>query len=115
MLKTLQAYNERKTLDSKNVFLDRLVKANPDVFMEAMNMFTDGVREIFMEGAEKNGWLESYGIEIDKEKDKEKAKEIAKKMLLDGESIEKIAHWTDLPIETIKSIANELENTPAPL
>jgi hypothetical protein len=112
MLKTLQAYNERKTLDSKNVFLDRLVKANPDVFMEAMNMFTDGVREIFMEGAEKNGWLESRDIEKAKETAKEKAQEIAKKMLLRGLPAEDVAEDTDLPIETIKSIANELENSP---
>ena len=100
MLKTLQFYKERKPLDDKNVFLDRLVKANPDAFMEAMNMFTEGVREIFMEGADKYGWLDArYN-----DREIEKAKVIAKKMLLDGESVEKIAHWTELPVETIMTL-----------
>jgi len=34
-----------------------LIKANPDAFMEAMNM-SEAVKEIFLEGAARYGWLD---------------------------------------------------------
>jgi hypothetical protein len=105
MQKTLKLYKERKPLDDKNVFLDRIVKANPNAFKEAMNMFTEGVREIFMEGAEQYGWLDNRTTQ-----DKMK---IAKKLLLRGLSIEDVAEDTELPVEKVTSIANQLKEIPA--
>jgi len=95
MLKTLQSYKECKSLNDKNVFLDRLVKANPNAYMEAINMWSDDIKEIFLEGAEKYGWLE------DKFVDK---KQIAKKFLLLGVSVEKVAEATELPVETVMDL-----------
>jgi len=109
MLKTLQSYKERKPLDDKNIFLDRLVKANANAFMEAMNMFTEGVRDIFLEGAERYGWLS----ERDTNLKIENAKEIAKKMLEFGDTPEKVARATELPLDTVLAIANQLEKIPA--
>jgi len=120
MLKTLQSYKERKPLDDKNVFLDRLVKANPKAFKEAMNMtegvmkiflegaeeypkafkeamnVTEGVMKISLEGAEEYGWLNDRDIEI--------AKRFAKKSLIRGRPIEEVAEDTGLPLETVRSL-----------
>ena len=46
MLDTLKSYKERKPLDEKNVYLDRLIKANHDVFMEAMSMSAALIDEV---------------------------------------------------------------------
>ena len=108
MQKTLETYKERKPLDDKNVFLDRLIKANPDAFMEAMNMFTDGVRDIFLEGADRYGWLANRDSNLEIEK----AKKIAKKMLMLGDSPEKVTEATELPFETVTSIVNQLKKIP---
>ena len=59
---------------------------------------SEAVKEIFLETAEENGWLD------DKFVDKRK---IAKDMLLDGESIEKVARWTRLPISTVEMLLQE--------
>ena len=108
MAKTLQSYRERKPLDDKNVFLDRLVKANPKAFNEAMNMFTEGVREIFMEGAEEYGWLDARL----NDRLEEERKTMAKKMLLRGISIEDVVEYTGLPVEAVILISNESEKIP---
>lgn len=108
MYKTMQAYKERKPLDDKNVFLDRIVKANPNAFMEAMNMFTEGVRDIFLEGADRYGWLNDR----DSNQKLEKAKEIAKKMLKRGDSPSEVADITGLPIDIIIEISNQMQNLP---
>ena len=49
MLKTLLSFKERKPLDEKNVYLDRLIKANRDVFKEAMNM-SGTIKKVILEG-----------------------------------------------------------------
>ena len=95
MLKTLQLYKERKPLSEKDVFLDRLLKANPGAFEEAMDM-SEAVKEIFLEGAEKNGWLV--------ERDIENLKAIAKRMLLRGYSAEEVAETTELAISVVKNL-----------
>jgi hypothetical protein len=100
----LETYKERKPLDDKNVFLDRLIKANPNAFMEAMNMFTDGVKDIFLEGAERYGWLDNHEMG--------KVKKIAQKMLMRGQSIEEVSETTELPTDTVLSIANQLKRIP---
>jgi len=86
-------------LDKKNVYLDRVIKANPNAFKEAINM-TEAVKEIFLEGAEKYGWLNDK-YEQNKIQDR---KETAKKMLMRGYSVEDAAEIVDLPIETVMSL-----------
>ena len=106
VLKTLTSFKDYKPLeDSGNVFLDRLARANPNAFEEAIHMFSEDTREIIMRAMEKGGWL--VHVEI------EKAKKIAKKLLLLGDSVEKVAEATELPIDTVLLVANELENLSA--
>ena len=102
--KTMQAYKERKPLNDKNVFLDRIIKANPSAFEEALSMFTENTRDIIMEAIEKNGWLDNREIK--------KAKQMAQKMLVYGDSPQKVADITGLTIDTIAEIANQMQKLP---
>lgn len=92
MLSTLESYQKYRHLDDKNVFLDRLIRANLSAFKEAMEM-SEAVKEIFLETAEEKGWLEAR-FESDR-------KTIAKKLLLFGVTAEKVAEATELPMETV--------------
>lgn len=95
MLDTLQAYEEQKFLNERNVYLDRLVRANLVAFKEAIKMnesINMTFHEILLEAAEENGWLNDKFVE---------RKKIAKKLLLLGDSVEKVAEATELPIETV--------------
>ena len=53
---TAEAYKGLKAFDSKNVYMDRLIKANHDSFKEATEM-GEAARELFLEVAEEQGWL----------------------------------------------------------
>jgi len=96
ILKTLQCYKEQKPLNIRNVFLDRLLNANREIFKEAMYM-SETVMEIFLEGAKKHGWLNEHYATLENEK----AKKIAKRMLMLGDSPEKVSSATELPIDTV--------------
>ena len=99
MLKTLQFYKEYKLLDDRNVYLDRLVRANTHAFREVLNM-SEAVKEIFLESAEKYGWLnDRFNDRLSMEK-----KHIAKKLLSLGNSVEKVAEATELPVDTVESL-----------
>ena len=100
MLSIIHSYNEQKPLNEKNVYLDRLGRANHDAFLEAMNMMTEGLKDLILEGAEKYGWLD----DIIKQAGEKSRAEMAKKMLLDGEPIEKVARWTELSIESVAAL-----------
>ena len=64
---------------------------------------------IILETAEENGLLDDrYNS-----REFEKAKKIAKKMLMFGDSPQKIVEITDLPLDVVMSIANQLEEIPA--
>ena len=104
MYKTMKTYKELKPFDDKNVFLDRVVKANPSAFKEAMNMFTEGVRDIFMEGAEQHGWLDSR----DNVKILEERKRLAQKLLARGDSPSEVAEVADLPVDAVIEMANNM-------
>jgi len=108
MQKTLVSYTARKSFDDKNVFLDRLIKANPDALEEAISMFTDDVKEIFLRGAEKHGWLDNW---LDN-RDAEKIKAIAEKLLMRGLSVEDVAEDTGLSVDTIIPLSNQLKKIP---
>jgi len=62
-------------------------------------MFTEGVREIFMEGADRYGWLDN--------RLKKGKMEIARKLLARGDSPNEVADVTDLPIDTVIEISNQ--------
>jgi len=99
MLSTLESYHEFRPLDDKNVYLDRLIRANLAVFKEAMKM-SEAVKEIFLETAEENGWLENKFVdrlELDR-------KNTARKLISFGVSFEKIAEATGLTIETVEGL-----------
>ena len=66
-------------------------------------MFTDGIRDIFLEGAEEYGWLSKRDSNLELEK----AKRIAKNLILKGYSVDDVAEATELPIDTVLSIANQ--------
>ena len=71
-------------------------------------MFHDDIKDIFLEGADKYGWLDNrYN-----DREIENSKKIAKKLLLIGVSVEKVADATELPLDTVISIANQLEKIP---
>ena len=63
-------------------------------------MFTDGIKEIFLEAAEEYGWLD--GLLGNREI--EKAKVIAKKLLLLGRPVEEVAEVTELSAETVMEL-----------
>jgi hypothetical protein len=100
---TAEAYKELKPYEKKNVYLDRLIQANREMFMEAINM-SDAVKELFFEVAERDGWLQRERLEGKQEGKFETSKTIAKKMLLMGEPIEKVVEATELPYETVNSL-----------
>ena len=57
---------------------------------------SEAVKEIFLEGAEKYGWLN--------DRFEHERKIMARKMLLDGESVERVARWTELSVEMVESL-----------
>ena len=67
-------------------------------------MFTEGVREIFMEGAEQHGWLDDFEIR--------RLKTVAEKLLMLGDSPEKVADATELPIDIVIEVANKMKEIP---
>jgi len=113
MYKTVKIYKERKPINNKNVFLDRVVKANPNAFKEALTMFTENTREIIMEAIEENGWLEGWLAKLDSRMEIENSKKIARRMFLLGDSPDKISEATELPIDTVIEIANQMQKLPA--
>ena len=104
MYKTMQSYKELRPLDDKNVFFDRVVKANPDVFMEAIDMFTEGVKEVFLERVDRYDWLN--------ERDIKRLKEVAKRLILLGIPPEKAAEATELPLDSVIELANQMQKLP---
>jgi len=102
MYKTMKIYKEIEPHNEKNVFIDRIVKANPTAYKEAVTMFTEGIRDIFLEGAEEYGWLNNR----DKKRDIENYKKIAKKLLSLGVPPEKVTEATELPFDTVLALEN---------
>ncbi|MCL1919374.1 MAG: hypothetical protein FWG14_13955, partial [Peptococcaceae bacterium] len=107
ILNTLSAYRDRNPLNEKNVYLNRIIEANTVIFEEVINMGTTAM-EIFLEEAEKNGWLDGIKRKASTIALETKQLELAKKMLLDDEPIEKIARWTELSLDTIKDLQTKL-------
>ena len=77
------------------MYLDRLIRANLATFKEVMKM-SETVKEIFLETAEENGWLDSR-LESDRKK-------IARKLLSLGIPFEKVTEATELPVDAVASL-----------
>ena len=96
---TAEAYKKLKPFEKRNVYLDRLMQANQEMFKEAMTV-SSTARDLFFEVADREGWL----VARENECVLEKAKAIAKKMLSMGEPVEKVTEVTELPYETVISL-----------
>ena len=96
MKKMLQALEEAGVVDKRDVYLACIIDSNLEVFREVMNMVPE-LKERFLEMAEEDGWLD--------ERDIEKAKAMAKKLLRFGDSVEKVAEVTELPLDTVRTLA----------
>ena len=97
--KIADAYAVIKHFEPKNVYLNRLIQANPSTFKEATDMSNAAAELLYKISKEDGGgWVK----EMFKRHEME---EIAKKMLLRGDPIEDIAEITELPYETVASLA----------
>lgn len=109
----LKAYKEQRQLNEKNVFIDRLAKANSKSYKEAFGMFTEDMKELFLEGADEYGWLnkryDKIANEVAAQVTAEQKITMAKKMLMIGISSEKVIEVTELSPDTILSMAHELD------
>ena len=98
MTKIFDAYKGIKHVEPKNVYLDRLIQANPIAFEEAMDM-SDVALELLLKVSEKRGdWLE-------KKLDIRAKEKIAKKLLLDDHPVDYVVAITELPYEEVARLA----------
>ena len=88
---TAEAYKGLKTYDSKNVYMDRLIRANHDSFKEATIM-GEAARELFLEVAEEQGWLE------------DKIKKIAQGLKKNNVSTQIIVESTGLTAQEVEAL-----------
>jgi len=96
--RTVDAYSIIKHLELKNVYLNRLMQANPNTFKEAAHMSNIAAQLLYeISQEEGGGWVKEM-IEM---REKER---IARKMLLRGDLIEDVVEMTDLPYETVAGL-----------
>ena len=96
--RTLDAYKGIKDFESKNVYINRLAKANPAVFKEMMELSDTAIKDIVIVAlAEDMGLLD--------DRDQARDVEIAKKMLIFGDTVEKVSKIMNIPIEKVKTLA----------
>ena len=105
MSKALKKYEKLVGLDTRNVYLDRLISANEDAFREVSRMSED-FKRILTEVAVENGWFAEKEQEAVALATRETAREVAKKMLRYGDSVDKISAVTGLPIEEVKELTS---------
>ena len=84
----------------KNVYIDRLVQANPEAYEEVTGMSAE-VKDIVIEIANKDGWF----VERDAALIAETARKTAKKLLDFGDPVDKIAAATNLSVEEVMELA----------
>ena len=97
--KILKTFDEMHMLDMRNVYIDRLFKANKDAFREAVMMSKEFEKMCFEISVER-GWVE----EREREAARETARETAKRLLNYGDPINKIAAVTELPVKEIMEL-----------
>jgi len=99
-----EAYKEIKPFEEKNVYLDRLIQANQQAFMEAI-MLGEAAKALFLEAAGEEGWLDERDKQRDKQRDEWRDIETAKKMLFFGDTAEKVSKIMNIPLEKVKTLA----------
>jgi len=119
--RTLDAYKKTKDFESKNAYINRLIKANPTAFKELMNLSDAAIKDMVVVAlAEDMGLLEerdrARDLARDLERDlaRDRARDLerdlardlekAKGMLADGEAPEKVSKWMGLPIDTVTAL-----------
>jgi len=123
----LDVCGNKEKLSIKNKYLETVMLANIEVFMEAMRMSTTfleeamkkspAFQEFLLETAEKNGWLKEssvYDEELAKqvygeELLEDRNIELAREMLQEGDPIDKIARLARLPLETIRKLQQQVQ------
>jgi len=99
--RTLDAYKKIKDFESKNTYINRLVKANPAVFKEMMELSDAAIKDMVVVAlAEDMGLLDEWG----QKRDLEKAKEIAKNLKLKRFPFADISESTGLPLQEIEAL-----------
>jgi hypothetical protein len=83
---------------SLNAYIDVLMRANPEAFLEAWNMAnsTRTFEEVFTEAGIIPQWIEQG--------EEKKALAIARNLLAKGWAVEDAAEMTDLPLEKVRSL-----------
>lgn len=93
----VDAYMRLKEFESKNAYIDRLIRANQDVFKEVLSMSSMTLQEIFVKAvAEENGWL--------KDRDLENAKAIARGFKQDDIPVHIIVKNTGLTLQEVEAL-----------
>ena len=108
MSKILNKYDQLVGLDARNVYIDRLIKANVDVYKEATIM-SEGLKRIMREVAIEQGWFEETVNAAVAETARVTARNTAKRLLDFNMPVEQIASATKLPVEEVMELAKTPE------
>jgi len=99
--RTLDAYKKIKDFESKNVYINRLAKANSAVFKEMMKLSDTAIKDIVVVAlAEDMGLLD----ERDRQRDFEKAREIARGLKRKNYPLGDISETTGLPLQEVEAL-----------
>ena len=105
MAKILKKYNSLLGLDTKNVYVDRLIQANKDAYREATIM-SEEVKRIVLKIANEDGWFMERDAALVAETAQKTAQKTAKKLLEFGYPVEEIAAATNLSVEEVMELAS---------
>ena len=107
MYQTLESYKERKPLDKRSVYVDRLIKANPEVFKEVLKMLSEEAVKIIIEGIEESGrFADLFEKQIEKN-DKKWLTVVAKKDEALAEKDEALAEKDEALAEKDEALAEK--------
>ena len=102
--KILKKFDNLVGMDTRNVYIDRLIRANENTFKEVSSM-SEELKRIWGEIANENGWLAERDAALIAETASITARETAKKLLDFGDPVDKIAFATNLPVEEVMELA----------
>jgi len=111
MLKVFDVFKHQYKVDDRNVYLDRLSKANHDKFKEVFHVFPESMKAITMDALNNSGWFNVWLERRVDEKLDFKMTEVARGMLLSGDSPEKVVNITKLSLDDVQSLVYELERS----
>ena len=100
---TLQALEKAGVTDKRDAYLECLVRANWNTFREVIRMMPE-FKEIFLETAEEDGWLEERDRKIARETARETAREIARGLKQDNIPLNVIVKNTGLTLQEVEAI-----------